>query len=346
MDHLAAELGVRPRLLPTLRRELGPHDLRALAGLTRAIREIRPDVLHTHAAKAGALGRLAAVLAGPAGPRTRVHTFHGHVLSGYFSPRQEAVFTGIERALARTTTRLVAVSEEVRQDLIRLRIADPAKIEVIPLGFDLKPFRLAEAEVRVKRASTRARLGLPEDAYVVTLVARLVPIKRVDRFLRIAGRMAARDRVRFLVVGDGELHDELAASPAARRLGDRVTWAGLERDMPAIMCASDVVALTSDNEGTPVSLIEAQAAGLPVVSTDVGGVSSAVLNGSSARIVRPEDEEAFAVSLIGFLEDPESARRFGLRGRDHALAHFSIDRLVTDVDDIYRRLTSRSQQAV
>jgi glycosyltransferase involved in cell wall biosynthesis len=305
--------------------------MRALAGLARIIHEVRPDILHTHMAKAGTLGRLAAQLAGPRGPAIRVHTFHGHVLTGYFSPRREALFTRIERFLARTTTRFVAVSPEVRDDLMRLRIAPPGRIDVIPLGFDLEPFRAVAAP----RSETRARLGLPEEAQVVTLVARLVPIKRVDRFLRVAERLPG---AHLLVVGDGELHDELCASPAAKQLRDRLTWAGIERDMPAVMSASDVVVLTSDNEGTPVSLIEAQAAGLPVVSTDVGGVSSAVVDGRTGRLVEPDDERGFAVAVEGFLADPGSAREFGARGREHVVERFSIERLIADVDELYRGL--------
>jgi len=331
MDHLAAELGVRPRQLRTLQRELGPHDLRALASLAGTIRAWRPDILHTHMAKAGTLGRLAAVLAGPRGPQIRVHTFHGHVLTGYFSPRREAVFTRIERLLARTTSRLVAVSGEVRDDLVRLGIAPAGQIEVIPLGLDLEPFRPGAPG----RSEARARLGLPEDARVVTLVARLVPIKRVDRFLRVAARI---DGAHFLVVGDGELYDELRLSASALRLGDCLVWAGIQRDMPAVMSASDVVVLSSDNEGTPVSLIEAQAAGLPVVSTDVGGVSSAVLDGRTGSLVARDDEVGFADAVRGLLDDPEEGRRLGENGREHVLGRFSMERLVADIDDLYRRL--------
>ncbi len=335
MDHLAAELGVRPRLLGALRRDLGPQDLTALAGLTRVIRHSQPEILHTHMAKAGTLGRLAALLAGRERPPIRVHTFHGHVLSGYFSRPREAVFTRIERSLAHITTRLVAVSDEVREDLVRLRIAPVERIEVIPLGLDLEPFRIDSPERELRRSRARTRLGLARDARVVTLVARLVPIKRVDRFLRIAERVPD---ARFLVVGDGQLHDALRGSPEAKRLGSRVVWAGLQRDMPDVMAASDVVALTSDNEGTPVSLIEAQAAGLPVVSTDVGGVASVVLEGVSGRVLPTGDERGFAAALEELLADADLAGAYGSRGREHVLEHFSIDRLVRDVDGLYRRL--------
>src|SRR3954454_12399800 len=233
MDQLAYELGVLPRRVRSLRRELGPRDLRALIEITAALRRVRPDVLHTHTAKAGTIGRLAAMLAGDAAPAIRVHTFHGHVLTGYFSARKERLYTTIERRLARSTTRLVAVSAQVRNDLLRLRVAPPAKFETVPLGFDLAPFHVDPAERGKRRAAVRDELGIAADALVVTLVARLVPIKRVDRFLRVAARVRDLDGVRFLIVGDGELAKELDASDSARLVADRLVWAGLRTDMPA-----------------------------------------------------------------------------------------------------------------
>jgi len=336
LDPLAERFGVRPVLVGSLRRDIGWHDLRALGALIALLRRVRPQIVHTHAAKAGTVGRLAALLVGGRG--ITVHTFHGHVLTGYFSGRRAAAFKRIERFLARRTTRLVAVSDEVRDDLVRLDIAPPEQIEVIPLGFDLTPFQPAgEAAARL-RTGARRRLGLDGDERVVTLVARLVPIKRVDRFLRIAGLLGDLPGVRFLVVGDGELHGQLTAAPEARELGDRLVWAGFQSDMPGICAASDVVVLTSDNEGTPVSLIEAQAAARPVVSTDVGGVSSVVLDGRTGRVVGPDDEEAFAAAIREILADPERSARLGAQGRRHVLDRFTIERLVDDVDDLYRRL--------
>src|SRR3954454_2228784 len=338
MDQLAHELGVHPRRVGSLGRELGPRDLRALAEVTAALRRLRPDVLHTHTAKAGTIGRLAAMLAGDTAPAVRVHTFHGHVLSGYFSARKERLYTAIERRLARSTTRLVAVSDQVRNDLLRLGVAPPAKIETIPLGFDLAPFQVDPVERARRRAVVRDELGIAADTPVVTLVARLVPIKRVDRFLRVAARLRDLDGVRFLIVGDGELATELEASDAAHLMAGRLVWAGLRGDMPAVMSASDVVALTSDNEGTPVSLIEAQAAGVPVVGTNVGGVADAVADGRTGVLVPVDDEGAFAEAVRGVLLDREHAARLGAAGPDHVRARFSIDRLVRDLDGLYRRL--------
>jgi glycosyltransferase involved in cell wall biosynthesis len=341
MDYLAERLGVRPVRVRSLRRALGAHDALALLRLWVEILRSRPDVLHTHAAKAGFVGRLAALLSGPFAPRVRVHTFHGHVLTGYFSPRAARVFQTIERCLSRHTDRLVAVSTEVRDDLIRLDIAPPERIEVIPLGFDLTAFALPPAERSRCRHAVREELGIPEAARVVTLVARLVPIKRVDRFLRVAARLADIPGVAFLIVGDGELREELRALPAVRALGDRVHWAGFRRDLPAVLAATDVAVLTSDNEGTPVSLIEAQASSVPVVSTAVGGTPSVIEHGLTGLLAQSGDEEGIARAVREVLVDRDLARRLGAAGRESSLARFSIERLCHDVDDLYTRLLDR-----
>jgi glycosyltransferase involved in cell wall biosynthesis len=343
MDALAEQLGVKPVSLPTLKRSIGLADLASLVFLVRQIRAWQPQILHTHAAKAGALGRLAAVLAGRRRPPAIVHTFHGHVLTGYFSPPVSAVFTAIERMLARFTTCLIAVSEEVRADLVRLRVAPPERIVVVPVGFDLSRFDVSEGERQVRRTAFRKSLGIPLDSSVVTLVARIEPIKRVDRFLRVAERVAVgNDAARFLVVGDGELRDGLERSPEARALGDRLTLAGLRADMPVVYFASDVVAVTSDNEGTAASAIEAQAAGLPVVSTRVGGMPTVVADSETGALVDPRDEAAFAAVLEELLTDEALAHRLGRKGAEHAHDKFSLNRLVPEIDALYRRLLAES----
>jgi glycosyltransferase involved in cell wall biosynthesis len=251
-----------------------------------------------------------------------------------------AGFVRIERALARTTTQLVAVSDEVRRDLIRLGVGKPDQTRVVPVGFDLRPFWLNPEDESMHRSRLRRELEIPEDARVVTLVARLVPIKRVDRFLRIAASLQPEADVIFVVVGDGELHNALRESDPARAVGHRTRWTGIRSDMPAVMAASDIVVLTSDNEGTPVSLIEAQASGRAVVSTDVGGVRSVVLDGLSGYVVPKDAENAFASRVLTLLRDPAQATCFGQRGRRHVMEHFLIDRLVRDIDLLYRELLS------
>jgi glycosyltransferase involved in cell wall biosynthesis len=338
MNHLAGELGVRPSVIPWIRRELGLHDLRALGTVWRTFRRIRPTIVHTHAAKAGSLGRIAALLSRPR-PPVLVHTFHGHVFEGVFTSKwAPRVFVPIERLLARLTTRIVAVSDEVRDDLVRYRIAPADKIEVVRLGFDLSRFKLGAPEKEALRASTREELGIAFDARVVTIVARVVQMKRVDRFISVASRLKDLEGVRFLVVGDGEQRERLEASAPARELGDRLVWAGLRHDIPAVCAATDVMVLTSDNEGTPVAFIEAQAAGLPVVGTDVGGVATVVDDRQTGRLLDRDDEAGIAQAIRDLLADPDEARRLGEAAQRHALDHFSIDRLVADIDALYRRL--------
>src|SRR3954451_15178600 len=314
MDYLAQDLGVTPLLLPSLRRNPGLHDLSALTGLIRTLRAQRPRIVHSHAAKAGTLGRLAALIAFPSARRPiLVHTFHGHSLSGYFSQAHNAAFLRIERFLARRIHRLIAVSAEVRDELAELGVAPREEFVVVPLGFDLSPFLLDDPGRADKRRALRAELGIAEDALVVTLVARLVPIKRVDRFLRVAALLRDVPGIQFMIVGDGELRDQLRAAPETQTLGERVLWVGFRRDMPDVYFASDVVVQTSDNEGTPVALIEAQAAGVPVVSTAVGGVRSAVLDGESGRITATDDDEAMARAIRDYLDDPDRLREHGAR---------------------------------
>lgn len=336
MDHLAAELGVTPVLVPWLRRNPGWHDLPALLTLALLIRRRRPQIVNTHAAKGGTLGRLATLIAFPR-KRTRpvlIHTYHGHSLRGYFSPRAAAVYRTIEQVLGRVTDCLIAVSEEVRDELVALEVAPAAKFTVVPLGFDLSPFTVNAAVRRQMRAALRAELGIPHDARVVTLVARLVPIKRVDRFLRLAVALHDLPDVRFLIVGDGELRESLKASPDAQSLDGRVVWAGFRRDMPAVYFASDVVVQTSDNEGTPVALIEAQAAGVPVVSTRVGGTASAVVGDEA--LAPAGDQDRLASLVHAALCNRDSALTRAASAQGCVVSRFDLNRLIADLDQLYR----------
>ncbi len=349
MDYLAAAAGVKPTLVRTLRRDPGLGDLRALLALVRLIRADRPALVHTHAAKGGTLGRLATLIAFPR-RQTRpmlVHTYHGHSLTGYFSGRTAAFYRLVERLLAPATDRLIAVSQEVQDDLIELRVAPVSKFTVLPLGFELEPFS-SDADRAERREALRRAWGVAEHELVVTLIARLVPIKRADRFLDTAAILASRPNVRFVIVGDGELREQLQASDAALQLGHRLIWAGFRRDIPDVCFASDVVMLTSDNEGTPVSLIEAQAAAVPVVATDVGGVRSVVLHGVSGLLAAADDVAGLADAAGRFLDDAALRADAGIAGRAHSTRRFTLARLTRDHAELYRELlTSRraSRQA-
>jgi glycosyltransferase involved in cell wall biosynthesis len=336
---LAAEKNVTCEAMAGLGREIAPlSDLRALVGLHRLMRAWRPDIVHTHTAKAGLLGRLAARATGIP---TVVHTYHGHVLRGYFSPAKTALFRRLETWLAASADALVAVSESVRRDLVDLGIARAEKIRVIPLGLDLS--HLAGI---LPRGALRSEAGISEDAPLVGMVGRLVPIKDAPTFLR-AARLVAGERadVRFALVGDGE--ERAALESLSRELGldGRVTFFGWRRDLAAVYGDLDVVVNASRNEGTPVALIEALAAGRPVVATRVGGTPDLLGEDERGRLVPPGEPQALAQAVLETLVESEAARRRAQAGREHVLARHSSDRLVRDVDALYRELRAAKKAA-
>lgn len=338
MDYLAVERGVVPTLIPTMRRDPGPGDLIALFRIVLLLWRDRPAIVHTHAAKGGTLGRLATLLAFPLRRKRPIliHTYHGHSLTGYFLKRTAGFYRLVERLLALQTDVLLAVSAEVRDDLVGLGVAPAAQFRVMPLGFDLAPF--TDATHAERRRVLREQWGLSDRDVVITLISRLVPIKRVDRFLAVAAQVAGEQDVRFVVVGDGELRQQLQTSHDAVTLGDRLVWAGFRRDIPDVCFASDIVMLTSDNEGTPVSLIEAQAAGVPVVATDVGGVRAVVEHGVSGLLAAADEVAPVADAVMRLIGDPELRRRMGQEGRKRAIARFTLERLTEDHAQLYREL--------
>lgn len=305
-------------------------DARALHTARRLLAEHRPRILHTHMAKAGLVGRTAALTLRER-PRT-VHTFHGHVLSGYFPGPVERGFVALERQLAMRTDVLVAVSEQVRDELLELRIGRPAQYRVIPVGLDLS----AHLAVEGPSGALRSRLGVPAGVPLVGVIGRLVPIKDHPTLFEAVRRTPG---AHLAVVGDGERRREL--EELARTLGtaDRVHFAGWWSDVPAALADLDVVALSSRNEGTPVALVEALAAGRPVVATDVGGVRSVVRDGVSGILVPPDDPSRLAAALGTLVRDPELRSRMGAAGRADVPARFGQERLLADMRSLYRELT-------
>jgi len=325
---------VEPTIVPTLGRAISPFDdARALARLISLARSFKPDIVHTHLAKAGALGRVAARLA-----RTPivVHTYHGSVFRGYFGRRESATYLGIERGLARITTRIVAITPGQKADLVGLGIAPAGRIAQIPLGLDLEQFRELPA-----REEAVAALGLPRDGRYVTIIARLVPIKDIPTFLRALSRVTeSLPDVRGLVVGDGPERGAVEGVARDLRLGERCRFLGWRADLPNVYAASDVVALSSLNEGSPVSIIEAMAAGRAVIATAVGGVPD-VIDDTTGILVGAGDHEALGDAILSLLADPERRATLGRSGRDTAVRRFGADRLVADVDRLYMDLLAR-----
>jgi glycosyltransferase involved in cell wall biosynthesis len=337
MAHIAEERGVHVIVLPQLSREIAPvHDLRAARELSRLIRELRPQILHTHTAKAGAVGRLAARLARDARPPIIVHTFHGHVLRGYFGPVRSRLFRLLERRLARAATALVAVSPEVRDDLVALGVAPREKFRVIRLGIELDR-RVTAGENG--RAELRRMMGIPPERFVVGWVGRMTAVKRMDDVLLAFERLEAQGVDACLcLVGDGP--DRSQAERKAHRLGimRRCFFLGYQNDVAPFFAAFDAFLLPSGNEGTPVTTIEALAGGRPVVATRVGGVPDVVRDGEDGFLVEPGAVDELADRLARLAADGELRRRMGEAGRVRVLERYSVQRLLGDMDSFYREL--------
>jgi glycosyltransferase involved in cell wall biosynthesis len=354
MQYYAEQQRVVPLVIPELGRAVSPlDDLRALVKLFKVLRGEQPDVVHTHTAKAGLLGRLAtvaynllAVLAGV--PRARiVHTFHGHIFHAYFGPLVSCLLVLAERILAVFTDRVIAVSERIRDDLVeRYRICGARKVVVVALGLDFgwtKGLDEAAGWLRVAH-------GVPPDAVAVGIVGRLTDVKNHALLLD-----AVRDRpdVRVFAFGDGELRGVL--EDAARRAGidDRVIFMGWERDPARIYVDIDLVCLTSKNEGTPVALLEAMAAGRPFVATRVGGVPDLMVGEpvehpagftvyANGILIPPGDARALAAALAYMVDRPGLRQAMGLVGQAAVLKRFSAERLAQDVEAIYLQLLGSS----
>jgi glycosyltransferase involved in cell wall biosynthesis len=323
--------------LSTLARPIRPAaDARALAEIARLIRSYRPHIIHTHLSKAGLLGRTAAMFV--SSPAVRVHTFHGTVFGGYFGESTSGIIQRTERFLGHRTDRVVALSERQRQELLDYGIAPEDRIRIVPLGLDLDRF------AGIDRAGARAALGIPADAVAVMAIGRLVPIKRIDRLVR-AVAVAARSApaIRLYLVGDGGERPALEALSGSLGLSDRVTFAGWSADTPRWYAAADMVALTSDREGTPLALIEAASAGRATVAADVGGVADIVVDGETGFVVPHDDGEALAAALTRLALDPALRQRLGAAAPARARG-FAASRLVDDLDALYREAMAEHRE--
>ena len=358
--HILKNMGVEPMILPEMQREVAPwRDRSAYRRIKQLIKEFKPDIVHTHAAKAGAVGRMAA---SELGVKAIVHTFHGHVFHSYFGAVRTAMYKNIERFLAKRSSRIVAISEKQKSELVdEHRICTDDKVSVIPLGFDLSKFQQEQA---AKRALFRRVYGVADDEIAIGIVGRLVPVKNHDLFLSAMKQVRDRTgrKVRAFIVGDGEererlegLTRELGLSQVAgpyfnghgfghglngHAMTERadITWTSWIKEIDIVNAGVDVVALTSVNEGTPVSLIEAQAANRPIVSTKVGGIENVVVEGSTALLSPTEDVERFSGNLLKVVEDEGLRSRMAQGGWEHVRQRYHYTRLVDDTAAMYREL--------
>jgi glycosyltransferase involved in cell wall biosynthesis len=338
MSWYAREQGVETTLLPIMARELRPgRDLRVTLALRRLFRSEHPAIVHTHTAKAGAVGRAAAAWARVP---VRIHTFHGHVLGGdYFSAARTRLFLEVERQFARLSSRLVVLTQAQRREMAeRLRIADPRKFVVIPLGLELAPFR--DVDTLRARPQARAELGIGPEERVVGIVGRLVEVKNHELMLDAFARLARIDGPgwRLVVVGGGEEREQ-ALRERARRLGidGRVLWLGWRRELPRLYPAMDVVALTSHDEGTPVALLEALAGGIPVAARAVGGVPEVLEQGRLGELVEEDDPTEMAAAIVR-----ASERSVPDQIRLDVVRRFSVERLSADIAALYREELERA----
>jgi glycosyltransferase involved in cell wall biosynthesis len=338
MGYLAAQKGITPLVIPELGREISPvRDLQTVLRLARTLRRQRPHIVETHTAKAGTVGRLAARLAGVP---VIIHVFHGHVFHSYFGPVKTCLFINIERALARFTDCIITISPAQRDDIAQAySIAPPEKVFVIPLGLDLQPFAMAR---QTYSGHFRAAFEVPADAPLVGFVGRLTPVKNPSLFVETAYRVAQHTpQARFVFVGDGELRSSLERQVTALGMQQQVIFAGWQDDMPAVYADLDMLALTSLNEGTPVTLIEALASAIPVVATAVGGVPDVVIDQQTGLLAPSGDAGALEQAIVGLLCAPEHARTLALAGQQDVLARFGLARLINDMESLYRSLLKR-----
>ncbi len=343
---ILSDLGVHAIVIPEMQRSInGINDVQAYRKIKNIIKKFQPHIVHTHASKAGMLGRMAAF---DMGVPVVVHTFHGHVFHSYFNALKTKTFIHIERRLAKKTDAIIAISPKQKEELaIEYKIAPPEKFEVIPLGLDLTRFVENQEE---KRYIFRKENQLEDDEIAVAIVGRLVPVKNHQLFIKALAEAKKRTikKIRAFIVGDGECRTEIEALAHRYNLTislngstvhkPDVRFSGWVKEVDYVYAGVDVVLLTSLNEGTPVSLIEAQAAGKPIVSTDVGGVHDILIPNASALLSPPNSEELFIENFIRLIENEQLRKSMANVSRDFVLSQFSYERLINDMDKLYQKL--------
>ncbi len=304
-------------------------DLTALFAIIKEIRRFKPDIIHTHTAKAGVVGRVASILSGH--KSVRVHTFHGHLLNGYFGAGKTKLVVLVEKFLALFTDQLLAVGAKVKDDLLAVGIGNPNNFGVMPPGLQL-------AEVP-SRSSARKELGLIDDAIYCAFIGRITQIKRPDRFLDVVAAVKSRGiELHFIVAGAGELLKYCQDRAKAENLP--VTFLGWREDIEVVLAATNFVLLTSDNEGTPLSLIQAGMVGIPVIATNVGSTNEIVVN-SETGLLTDLSVGQLAEAVAKVATDSSLRAKMGATGKEYTVARYGVDRLVKDHQDLYLKLLKR-----
>jgi glycosyltransferase involved in cell wall biosynthesis len=362
MGYFATETGVAPLYIQEMSREISLKDLVTIWKLFRLFQRERPDIIHTHTAKAGTVGRIAGffyrwatptVFIGQPRACRFVHTYHGHIFHSYYGAFKTRFFILVEKFLARVITdRILVVSEQQKNEIgVQFRVGKAGQFRVVPLGLDLKIFDNGYS----RRQLFRRELRLTDNVILVGIVGRLTEIKNHELFLRSVARFKetgddARPPVRFVVIGDGSLRQQLEKLAESLDLTEDVIFVGNRKDPENFYPALDIVALTSRNEGTPLTLIEAMANARPVIATAVGGVvdllgeplpsSLSYLECTRGISVRPNDEQALAEGLARLVQDTELRTRLGQNGREYVKVTYTKERLVDDIKGLYNELTN------
>lgn len=337
LEHLLEKNGVEMEFVPELGREISAaNDIKALWKIFKILRRERPDIVHTHTAKAGTLGRIAAVCAGV---KIRIHTFHGNIFKGYFSPLKAKFFVLIEKFLGIFTDVVIAISPEQKRELTEeFKIVPPRKCTVIPLGIDFSRLSINQGTGAV--SGLRRELGLGSDDILVGIVGRLTPIKNHDMLLEAASRIRKNRpdiKAKYIIIGDGELKGSLEKAATLLGINDIVYFLGWREDLGNLYDAFDIVALTSLNEGTPLALIEAMAMKKAVVATKVGGVSDIVSDGVNGMLVGSGDINAFTGSLERLMDDKDLRIKMGEEGYAKR-NEFSKENLAKRTEELYTRI--------
>tara|TARA_B110000037_G_C17062198_1_gene482327 strand:+ start:193 stop:1374 length:1182 start_codon:yes stop_codon:yes gene_type:complete len=335
--HILKEYDVEPLLIHELKRDPNlKSDRLALKKIKTIIQEFKPDIVHTHASKAGALGRKAAF---SCNVPVVVHTFHGHIFHSYFGKIKTSIFKNIERYLAKKSTGIIAISNLQKKELCEThKITTAKKIEVIPLGFDLKKFQDHYSENRI---AVRKEYDLNDDTLALCIIGRLAPVKDHFFFLDVIEELSSQTdrKIKIFIVGDGELREEINSRvDLLKNKGVDIIMTSWIFDIAKFNAGMDIMCLTSKNEGTPVSLIEAQASNLPVISTDVGGVSDIVSQNETGFIISRKGKGEFVEKLKTLVENDDLRNKMKTKGWDHVHLKFSYTRLASDMEEYYKKL--------
>lgn len=333
-EYILKELDIPYTIVPDMKRSISlKNDIKALREIISIIKKEKPDIVHTHASKAGMLGRLAAKICGV--PYI-FHTFHGHVFHSYFGKKKTSFFIHLERLLARWSTAIIAISDIQKHELGDIyKICPSEKIQVVPLGFDLHKFTEQTDE---KRKQFRTQYNLQDDEIAIGIVGRLAPVKNHEMFIDAICNCQKQTskKIRAFIIGDGELAEQLQTYCKNTNTEQIITFTSWIKDVDVAYAGLDIVALTSFNEGTPVSIIEAQAAGKPVVSTNVGGINDIVQEDETA-LLSEIDTEKFTEKLTRLINDDDLREKMSEKSRQFSDSKFSYVRLCTDMENVYKK---------